>query len=229
MPNSRTNTVTTGERVKMRRQELHMSQDKLATLAGLTQPTISALEKNRANTSGSLASIASALGVSALWLETGLGEMVPPGTVQGVSANDDAYIVPLLDARGSCGNGRMYGDIDTTPITISKRLLGRCRASFNFASMLAALYADGDSMAPYITHGDIILFDSGVTDFQDGGIYVLDTPDGLRIKRVHRRADGRVILRSDSQDKTRYPDEDYTPDQAESLVVKGKYVMRLGC
>lgn len=219
--------TTTGERVKMRRIELGMSQEKLASLSGLTQPTISALEKNRANTSGSLASIAAALGVSALWLETGLGEMVPPGIVAGVSANDDAYVIPLLDARGSCGNGRMYTDVDTSPITISKRLLSRCRTTF--ASKLVALYADGDSMAPYISHGDIMIFDTGVTDFQDGFIYLLDTPDGLRVKRVNRRADGNVILRSDSSDRLRYPDEGYTPEHAALLNVKGRFVMRLGC
>jgi phage repressor protein C with HTH and peptisase S24 domain len=220
-------TMTTGERVKMRRMELGMSQDKLAQLAGLTQPTISALEKNRANTSGSLASIASALGVSALWLETGMGDMVPPGLIAGVPANDDSYVIPLLDARGSCGNGRMYGDIDTTPIRISRRLLTRCRVAL--ATMLVALYADGDSMSPYITHGDIMIFDSGVTDFKDGSIYLIDTPDGLRVKRVSRRADGQVLLRSDNADRTRYPDEAYTPEQAESLTVKGRFVMRLGC
>lgn len=222
-----TRMMTTGDRVKMRRAEMGISQDKLATLSGLTQPTISALEKNRANTSGSLASIASALGVSALWLETGLGEMIPDGTIQGVSVNDDVYVVPLLDARGSCGNGRMYGEIDTSPIKISKRLLARCRITQ--ASKLIAVNADGDSMAPYIAHEDIILFDTGITHFQDGLIYLLDTLDGLRVKRVNRRVDGQVILRSDSPDRIRYPDENYTAEQAEGLTVKGRFVMRLGC
>lgn len=223
-------TLTTGDRVKIRRQELGFSQDKLGQLAGLTQPTISALEKNRAHTSGSLASIAAALGVSALWLESGLGEMIPAGSIQGLAANEDAYVVPLLDCRGSCGNGRLYGDIDTTPIRISKRLLDRCRNYQNvIASKMVALYADGDSMAPYITHGDIMVFDTSITDFQDGGIYLLDTYDGLRVKRVNRRADGHVILRSDSADRIRYPDEGYTAEQAESLTIKGRFIMRMGC
>jgi len=222
-------TMTTGERVKMRRMELGLSQEKLGQRAGLTQPTISALEKNRAHTSGSLASIAAALGVSALWLESGRGEMVPAGTIERLASAEDSYMVPLLDCRGSCGNGRMYGDIDTTPIAISKKLLDRCHVKLlSFISKLVALYADGDSMSPYIMHGDIMLFDTGVTDFQDGFIYLIDTLDGLRAKRVHRRADGRVILRSDSQDKTRYPDESYTPEEAELLTVKGRFVLRMG-
>ena len=221
-----TRIATTGERVKMRRIELMLSQDRLAQLSGLTQPTISALEKNRAHTSGSLASIAAALGVSALWLESGLGERLPLGTLS-APANDDAYQIPFLVCRGSCGNGRMYGDIDTTPINISKLLMRRCHATV--VSKLIALYADGDSMAPFITHGDIILFDTGVTDFHDGGIYLIGTPDGLRAKRVHRRADGRVILRNDSSDKARYPDEEYAAEHAAMLAVKGRFVLRIGC
>ncbi|MEJ7804311.1 MAG: S24 family peptidase [Telluria sp.] len=217
---------TTGDRVKMRRVELNLSQDRLGQLAGLTQPTISALEKNRAHTSGSLASIAAALGVSALWLESGMGDMLPLGT-QNAPYAEDSYQIPLLDCRGSCGNGRMYGDVDTTPITLSKRLLKHCNASF--VVKLVALYADGDSMTPFIAHGDIMIFDTGVTDFQDGGIYLIDTLDGLRVKRVHRRADGRVTLRSDSGDKTRYPDEEYAADHANLLAIKGKFVLRIGC
>lgn len=152
--------------------------------------------------------------------------MSPSGTHR-APANDDAFQVPLLDCRGSCGNGRLYGDIDTTPITISRRLLARCRASHNHK--LIAVLADGDSMAPFITHGDIMLFDTSITDFQDGNIYLIDTFDGLRVKRVHRRADGRVILRSDNPDRSRYPDEEYTPDQAATLAVKAKFVLRIGC
>lgn len=219
--------TTTGERVKMRRLELELSQTELGTLAGLTQPTISALEKNRSHTSGSLASIARALRVSALWLETGLGEMTPPRTDNGSTEEPETIMVPLLDCKGSCGNGRMYGDIDYSPIQISRRILGRYYRGGGM-SKLIALYADGDSMASYIMHGDIILFDMNVADFQDSGIYLLDTPDGLRVKRVSRRADGRIILRSDSTDKVRYPDEEYSAEQAPSLVVKGKFVMRVG-
>lgn len=218
-------TLTTGDRVKMRRTELNLSQDKLAQLSGLTQPTISGLEKNRAHTSGSLAAIADALGVRALWLASGLGEMLANGP-QNAPANEDSYHIPLLDCRGSCGNGRNYGDIDTSPLTISKRLLARYHVSH--VSKLISLHADGDSMMPFITHGDIMLFDTGITDFTDGRIYLIETMDGLRVKRIQRRADGRVVLRSDNPDKGRYPDEEYSRDHASDLAVKGQFMLRIG-
>lgn len=221
---------TTGERVKARRLELDLSQTELANKAGLTQPTISGLEKNRSHSSGSLASIARVLGVSALWLETGMGDMVPSHPEEPLSVivgDPDAVMVPLLECKGSCGNGRLYGDVDYSPITISARLL---RSFYGRAASenLIALYADGDSMASYIMHGDIIVFDTGIADFQESGIYLLDTPDGLRVKRVSRRADGRVVLRSDSPDKTRFPDEEYSAEEAPLLTVKAKFVLRMG-
>jgi phage repressor protein C with HTH and peptisase S24 domain len=211
----------------MRRNQLELSQTELGARAGLTQPTISALEKNRAHTSGSLASIAQALGVNALWLETGLGDMLPSKHDESPRDDADTIMVPLLECKGSCGNGRMYGDIDFAPIPVSRRVLSRFYRNASTLKLIA-LYADGDSMSNYIMHGDIIMFDMNVEDLQESGVYLLDTPEGLRVKRVNRRADGKVLLRSDSIDKMRYPDEEYSPDEAQHLIIKGKFVMRLG-
>lgn len=213
---------TLGQRMKRRRLELNLSQTELAIDSGLTQPTISALEKDRSKSSGSVASIAKVLMVSALWLETGLGD---PQATTPVEVAPDTYTVPLLDVKGSCGNGRLYGDVDYAPIAISTHLLKKYHAN---PANLIALYADGDSMANFIVHCDVLLFDTAVSDFKDGGIYLIDTPDGLRVKRINRRADGRVVLRSDNPDKTRYPDEDYTVEQAPLLAIKGRFVLRIG-
>jgi phage repressor protein C with HTH and peptisase S24 domain len=203
-----------------------MSQTELARLARLTQPTISGLESGASNTSGSLASIAAVLGVRALWLETGLGErdISPENTPATIDSS--LQYVPLLECKGSCGNGRLgFDNPDYTPIAISAHELERLRVK---AKNLVALYADGDSMANYIMHGDVLFFDTACYELQDGSIYLLDTPDGLRVKRVSRRADGRVALRSDNADKVRFPDEDYSAEQASQLTIKGRLVLRMG-
>ncbi len=220
--------MTTGDRVKAKRKELGLSQTALGALAGLTQPTISALERNESHTSGSLASIARALHVNALWLETGLGQPDLLDASGSAAPESDTITIPLLECKGSCGNGRLYGDIDYSPVSISRTLLRKYHTSHTSPNSLIALYADGDSMSPFIVHGDIMFFDTSISDFRDGGIYLIDTPDGLRVKRVNRRADGRVILRSDSPDKVRFPDEEYTQEQAPHLAVKGRFVFRIG-
>jgi phage repressor protein C with HTH and peptisase S24 domain len=203
-----------------------MSQTELATKAGLTQPTISTLEKGGSNTSGSLAQIASALGVSALWLETGMGARESGAEVVVDEQAAATVNIPLLEVKGSCGNGRMAFDLpDHAPVPVSVRLLKRFDVK---ATDLVGLYADGDSMSPFISHGDIMFFNKSITDLQDSRVYLLDTPDGLRVKRITRRVDGRVILRSDNIDKGRYPDEEYSSESAEHLEVKAQFCFRIG-
>lgn len=218
-------STTLGDRVRIKRKELGLSQTQLATLSGLTQPTISALEQNRSHTTGSLASIAKALDVSALWLETGLGEAVSMTSGEASYSEPETCTVALLECKGSCGNGKLYGDVDFSPVSLSRNIFRKYSVS---PSNLIALHADGDSMSPYIVHGDILFFDTSNADFRDGGIYLIDTLDGLRVKRVNRRADGRIILRSDNPDKARFPDEEYSAEQAPSLSVKGRFVFRIG-
>lgn len=230
--------MSTGMRVKECRQALKMSQSELARLAGLTQPTISSLERGDSNTSGSLASIAQALGISALWLETGLGDKTLPTGRIGAPIYTDAtggersavYSIPMLESKGSCGNGRHSfcdgNDSDyRQPVTVCARLIEKFNVN---PAKLIALYADGDSMANYIVDGDVMFFTVDLDGLQSGTIYLIDTPDGLRVKRIQKRLDGDVIIRSDNPDKGRYPDETYTPDQAALLTVKGKFVFRIG-
>lgn len=214
---------TTGERVKMRRFELGLSQEKLGQLAGLTQPTISALEKNRAHTSGSFASIAQALQVNAFWLETGLGEMEL--SIAQVPSDLDTVVVPFLPSEGNCGSTCLGAKLDYSPICIWTDLLSKCHVTP--VGQLIATYEEGNSMSNFIMTGDILVFNTGARAISDGNVYLIDTPDGPRMKRINRRADGRVVLRNDNQDKGRYPDEEYTAEQAQSLSIKGKLVLRI--
>lgn len=62
---------TIGERLKLERVKLKLSQEKLAHRAGVTQSLISQIEKGTNQGSQYLNAIARALGVSADWLETG--------------------------------------------------------------------------------------------------------------------------------------------------------------
>lgn len=65
--------MTVGERLAQARRERKLTQPQLAKLAGVRQPTISDLERGRSHGSKHVATLAAALGVSALWLERGQG------------------------------------------------------------------------------------------------------------------------------------------------------------
>lgn len=226
-----------GDRIRTRRTELGMSQGQLAKQVGLTQPSISSLERNESRVTTSIGSIAHALQVSALWLETGFGEQTFSNHVQGFrrAFKGEEVLeveVDVLPSRGSCGGNTTgkpdVGDIQAaiTPIFKDESFFTRFDVE---PGDVKAIIADGDSGANFIVHGDTVLFRTSQCDrLESGLIYALDTPDGPRIKRVHRRSDGHVILSCDNPDKIRYPDEEYTAEGAENLKVIGKYLYRQG-
>lgn len=91
-----------------------------------------------------------------------------------------------------------------------------------------AIYADGDSMADFITDGDLVIFDRSKTEPVSGGIFAIEHPDGLRIKTLRRLIDGTWILESRNPDKRKYPDEVIPPGNGDLLKICGKYLYRQG-
>jgi transcriptional regulator with XRE-family HTH domain len=229
---------TLGDRIRTRRTELAMSQGQLAKQVGLTQPTISSLERNESKVTTSIGSIAHALHVSALWLETGFGDKKISNDIHGYRRAYKSggpvkeYEVPVLPSKGSCG-GNTTGKPDVGDIQAALAPIYKDEAFFARYGVetgdVVAIIADGDSGANFIVHGDTVFFRTSQCDrLESGLIYALDTPDGPRIKRVHRRSDGHVILSCDNPDRVRYPDEDYTAEAAENLKVLGQYLYRQG-
>ncbi len=56
----------------------------------------------------------------------------------------------------------------------------------------------GDSMAPTVEDADLILADLAEPRFRQDGIYLLRHDSGLAVKRVQRRPDGKLQIRSDN-------------------------------
>lgn len=136
--------------------------------------------------------------------------------------------IDVVYAKGSCGGGSFVAEAGND---VREQLIKESAWFKRYGvkpSQVIAIYADGDSMADFIVDGDIVIFKKGYSALVSGKIYVLDTPDGLRIKRVHKRSDGTIILSSDNDNKRRYPDEEYSPEQASLLQIKGTFVYRQG-
>ena len=88
----------------------------------------------------------------------------------------------------------------------------------------AVISVVGDSMEPYLADGDLILIDMGVARIENDSIYVLQSGDSLLVKRIQKKIDGTVIVRSDN---ARYEPEQFQGDAAERLRVVGRLVRRL--
>jgi phage repressor protein C with HTH and peptisase S24 domain len=212
------------------------TQADLARAAKVKPPSVSDWFNGRTKSlrGEPLLAVAKALGVSPLWLNTGRGPMRPGG-----GASDYAYRlvqpeefggatdeIPLLDARGSCGGGAVMWEMEARePLVKEAKWFTRYNVR---PEDLVAVFADGDSMAEFIVDGDIVIFDQRKTDPKSGVIFLIDHPDGLKIKRMRREIDGTWVLESLNSDKRRYPDERITPDQADLLRIRGQFVYRQG-
>ncbi|MNV54741.1 HTH-type transcriptional regulator PrtR [compost metagenome] len=151
-----------------------------------------------------------------------------PSIVAAAPGEPDTGTINVSFAKGSCGGGAFATDHSDE---VRERLVkeaGWFRRYGVKPGETLAIYADGDSMAEFIVDGDIVIFKRGVQDLVGGKIYAINTPDGLRIKRVHKRSDGTVVLASDNPNKARYPDEEYSAERAASLQFKGSFLYRQG-
>jgi len=175
------------QRVKAARKHAGLTQRELAKAARVEQPLISQLETGKTLKSAHIAQIAKACRVSAIWLASGEGEMVPPLRNADGSINLDkpwenlpepSNVAPASqderpmrsypvisdvvagDWAESCDN-HQPGDADEW-IESDKRA-GECGYWLN---------VNGDSMLPNFPHGSRILVQPEGFDLVSGKFYV---------------------------------------------------------
>ena len=82
------------------------------------------------------------------------------------------------------------------------------------------LTAKGDSMEPTIRDGDVLLVDTSIDSLINHGIYVLVYAGLVLVKRVTKRMDGSVLIRSDNREA--YDDEIVAADATHDLIIAGR-------
>lgn len=90
------------DRLKAARKAAKKTQAQVAIAVGMTQPSYSELETGKSQASTLLPSIADFLGVDALWLQTGKGEMTP----ERIHQIEDPQLQSLLESLQRFGAAR---------------------------------------------------------------------------------------------------------------------------
>lgn len=183
-------------RIREARERVGLTQGELAEKVGTTQQNIAKLESGKSQRSGYLGRIAQECGVAYTWLETGLGEMA---AVEVAAERHDDISIPVYDFAGSMGPGRALPDHDTVTgfLRLSAQWVRR-NLTYTSPDKLAVITAYGDSMEPTFCDGDILIVDRGIADLRIDAVYVLDFAGEVFIKRVQRRPQGGIMLRSDN-------------------------------
>lgn len=137
---------------------------------------------------------------------------------------EDCIIVDHIHINPSCGKGTsVYYDSDITPIKLGTQLL-QSVLKVSHPQNLKVFVANGDSMTPVIENGDMLLIDTGRTDFSNGGIFLLTINNDWFIKRLRKRITGELDIISDN---TSYPVETFKPDMDIEIFIKGRVIKNL--
>lgn len=133
--------------------------------------------------------------------------------------DEDVVWLPLLDVTASAGPGIENPFPETVDhLPFAKRWLAELNVPQNAAYLLDL---GGDSMEPTIRDGSICLMDTRFHTPRIEGIYALIDGKDVRIKRIGRGWEGKIVLISDNE---RYESETLAAPEAEALRIAGKIV-----
>lgn len=193
---------TIGARLRKARLQKRLTQPQLARLAGVSQTSISDLERGRATETRKLVQLAQALGKTPEWLESGsLPEERPVlRTLPGPDTLTQA-IEDLAQTRRIPVIGTVKAEEDGFLETVDYPAGQGGVVPYHGKDMNAyALRVRGDSMAGKIDSGETIVVEPGTTP-QPGDIAMVLMKDGRRtVKRLLYVRNGEVTLAPENRD-----------------------------
>ncbi|MEG1611382.1 MAG: S24 family peptidase [Alistipes sp.] len=166
--------MTTGERVKLIRKELKMSQEQLSQYLGIGKAALSMIETGKSGLSSRNRNIlVQDLNVNPEWLDAGKGSLfnAEPDLTAYMHRTDNSVplqSVPLYSIEGTAGLVPLFTEQQSAkPLNfIHIPNLPKCDG---------AIYIVGDSMYPLLKSGDIVLYKqlSHIEDIFWGDMYLL--------------------------------------------------------
>ncbi|MBF5007619.1 S24 family peptidase [Diaphorobacter caeni] len=173
------------------------------------------------------------LSISPLWLAEGKGPRETTGADHRTNVialhpedalPEDVVQIEEYKVHFSGGNGNTVVtyelEEDSEPATYRLSWLQKHRLSVKH---LKRFKVRGESMEPMLFDEDSILVNLAEGEFEqikDGKVYAFRYGDELRVKRLYRRLDGGLTLRSYNSE---YKDEDLTPSQvAQHITLIGR-------
>jgi len=144
-----------------------------------------------------LVALARAARVSIEWLATGEESKQSAQAITRAVEHGDFIFMPRNRIRFSSGReGILRSDQVVDSIAFRAEWVKR-RLSTESRDLLL-IEVVGDSMAPTVEDADLILADLAEPRFRQDGIYLLRHDSGLAVKRIQRRPDGKLLIRSDN-------------------------------
>ena len=181
----------TGDRLKLIRKELNMTQEQLAQYFGIGKAALSMIETGKSGLSARNRNVlVQEFNVNPNWLESGRGRMfnAPPEMKPFLRRTDSSLpqqSVPLYSIEGTAGLVPLFADTESAkPVNyIHIPNLPKCDG---------AIYVVGDSMYPLLKSGDIVLYKQlhDIGDIFWGDMYLLsldiDGEEYITVKYIQK-------------------------------------------
>ena len=142
--------------------------------------------------------------------------------VESLQAETDKFakIHYFRDIYASAGGGALNEEEEGEMMYLDEEIVHKL-GGIGMIKHIQAINVLGDSMEPTLYSGGVVFVNKEYRNAHKAGIYIVSTPAGLFIKRLHLQANGMVALLSDN--------ESYAPEMvnAHDVEVIGKVVGKL--
>ncbi len=205
--------MSIGSRIREARKNAGLTQKQLCSKVGMAQGSLSELETGASIGTTNIATLANALGVSALWLETGRGEANLATTNNGlrgtspvtfVEDNPSDFVhVPKVKLRlqaGVTGFQTEANWCDSGTTGVPRKWVERKGYD---PEKLISIQVRGESMEPTFYEGDTVVINLADTRLTDNGVFAINYDGEAVVKRVSRDV-GEWWLMSDNPDQRKY-------------------------
>lgn len=219
------------DRIRQRMEAMNLKPLELAEKSGISKTSVSFIlhDKNTNLRFDTVQQLSRALRCDPIWLMTGEEDARPVQTYEDDGEPPEG-MVAIKQYNVHCAAGcdapepTYEEEHDTRAVWYHMSFFQRLGINPN---KCCRLKVSGDSMSPLINDGDYILVDR--TEGQpiiDGEIYAfVQSPGGIRVKRVFKPMRGGIIIHSDNE---RYPDEAYDDDTQVNFKLIGRVLERSG-
>lgn len=210
-----------GHVIKKRLEQLGLTQAWLAEKAGVSAYAVTKWIQTGKLSRDNAVVVAELLGISVDHLL--VVKLIVEGDF-GIEDDDAKYffVNKVSGPRLSAGNGNLvfeHQEIDNSHAFRTSWL----KKNGYKKDRLKLFPVEGYSMSPTLEDGHVVLVNLDETTIKNGKVYAILVENEARIKRLFRRADGAIEIRSDNQSQ-QFPTETISPDAARELKIIGRVV-----
>ncbi len=116
-----------------------------------------------------------------------------------VDSTDKYWVKYFPTLHLSAGGGGEHDDVEYEKLEIPAYFTQMLGGESNIPN-IEAIKVTGDSMEPTLNSGNVIFLDTTKTDPSRDGIYAFSNINGLFVKRIQKRIDGKLDIISDNKE-----------------------------